>query len=102
MRSELAPFRRRVTSLLTTLALCAASQASATVFLTGDFIQLPINDTGAPGQFLAPTQGGKYNPAGTGGATGIDFWIAGSPVYNYTIAVGGSTFRSNGSGWSIP
>jgi hypothetical protein len=91
-----------MTLLLSMLALCAASQASATVFLNGDFIQLPINDTTTPGQFLASGQGGKYNPAGTGGASGADFWIAGTPVYNYTIAVGGSTFRTNGLGWTVP
>src|SRR5690348_3057632 len=102
MRSAPAPLRRRVTTLVIMLALCAVSRASATVFLNGDFIQLPIDDTTAPGQFLGPTSGGKYNPAGTGGASGIDFWFPGSPVYNYTIAVGGSTFLSNGFGWSVP
>jgi cysteine-rich repeat protein len=73
-----------------------------TVTLTGDYIQLPINDSDQPGRFMAAgdARGAKYNPAGTGGGTGTDFWVWGSPVYNYTIAIGGSTFLVNGTGWA--
>jgi cysteine-rich repeat protein len=47
-------------------------------------------------------QGARYNVAGMGGGAGVDFWVHGTPVYNYTIAVGGSTFRSNGVAWAVP
>ncbi len=82
--------------------LAAASNAGAAIFLNGDYIQLPIDNTTQSGRFMAEgnASGGKFNAAGTGGATGVDFWQPGTPVYNYTIAVGGSTFRVNGTGWA--
>src|SRR5262245_33678107 len=84
------------------LALSARPMA-ATIFLNGDFIQLPIATSFSPGRFIADgdSSGGKYNASGTGGATGQDFWIFGNPVYNYTVAIGGSTFLTNGSGWAV-
>src|SRR5690242_3913052 len=95
---------RRSACLVTLVAIAStaiASPAAATLFLTGRFIQLPIDDTSQIGRFMGTgnSQGAKFNAAGTGGASGRDFWVAGSPVYNYTIAVGGGTFRSNGLGW---
>jgi hypothetical protein len=45
--------------------------------------------------------GAKYNAAGTGGATGVDFWVSGTPVYNYTVAVDGTILRVNGSTWAV-
>jgi hypothetical protein len=93
-----------VLAALTAVAATAlASPAAATLLLTGRFIQLPIDDTEQIGRFMGTgnSQGAKYNPAGSGGATGRDFWVAGTPVYNYTIAVGGGTFRTNGLGWAV-
>ena len=75
----------------------------ATIFLDGDFIELPIDATGLLGRFMAAgdISGAKYNAAGTGGAAGVDFWVWGSPVYNYAIAFGGGNFRINGGSWSV-
>src|SRR5262245_18144343 len=80
-----------IVALCIALAASASTPAGATVLLTGDYIQLPIDSTSLRGRFMAEgnTQGAKFNAAGTGGATGIDFWQSGLPVYNYTIAVGG-------------
>ena len=39
--------------------------------------------------FLAANTGAKYNSAGTGGASGVDFWEPGTPVYNWIVGVGG-------------
>lgn len=60
--------------------------APTPVFLAGSYVYLPIDTNGV---FMANSTGGKYNPAGTGGASGIDFWWPGTPVYNYVIGVGG-------------
>ena len=46
--------------------------------------------------FLAANTGAKYNSAGTGGASGIDFWEPGTPVYNWIVGVGGVNYV-NGS-----
>jgi hypothetical protein len=59
------------------------------VFLTGNFLYLPIDTNGV---FIANSTGGKYNPAGTGGASGVDFWFPGTPVYNYAIGVAGLNY----------
>lgn len=59
------------------------------IFLAGSFLYLPINTNGV---FIANSTGGKYNPAGTGGALGVDFWWPGTPVYNYVIGVGGVNY----------
>src|SRR5437867_4421937 len=90
-----------------TIALAAAltvvgGPAAATLLLDGDFVELPIDDSCQVGRFMGTgnSQGARYNAAGTGGASGRDFWLPGTPVYNYTIAVGGTTFRTNGSGWA--
>ena len=66
-------------------------------------IQLPIDNTSLRGRFMTEgdTSGAKYNSAGTGGATGRDFWQPGTPVYNYAIAINGSSLRVNGSGWAV-
>ncbi len=58
------------------------------ICLTGNFLQLPVSATG---QFLT-TSGGKYNPAGTGGDGGTDFWIWGTPVYHYSVGVNGTAY----------
>jgi hypothetical protein len=93
--------RASATGLALVLVVAIAAPAAALVTLTGDYIQLPIDSTTQRGRFMAEgdTQGVKFNAAGTGGATGVDFWQAGSPVYNYTIAVNGDTFRVNGQVW---
>jgi hypothetical protein len=52
---------------------------SGPVFLTGNYLYLPIQTNGV---FLAANTGAKYNSAGTGGASGVDFWQPGTPVYN--------------------
>jgi hypothetical protein len=67
------------------------------VFLIGNYLYLPINTNGV---FIANSTGGKYNPAGTGGASGVDFWWPGTPVYNYVIGVAGSNYV-NGNFQSI-
>jgi len=92
----------RIVGLGLMLAAVAGSPADAVVLLTGDYIQLPIDSSTLPGRFMAEAnaQGAKFNAAGTGGAAGVDFWQPGSPVYNYTIAVGGTTFRVNGQSWT--
>ena len=100
---------RRTRSLVRAVLVAALSlvgsvgSAGAAIFLNGDYIQLPIDNTTQRGRFMAEgnVSGGKFNPAGTGGATGVDYWQPGTPVYNYTIAVGGSTFRINGVGWAV-
>ena len=66
------------------------------MLLTGDYIELPID---ANGRFLT-NQGAKFNSRGTGGASGIDFWVHGTPVYNYTIEANGVR-RTNGNGWFV-
>jgi hypothetical protein len=90
-------------ALAAAIWLLGAANAEAAIFLNGDYIQLPIDNTTLRGRFMAEgnASGGKFNPAGTGGASGVDYWQPGTPVYNYTIAVGGSTFRINGSGWAV-
>ena len=66
--------------------------------LASDFISLPIDGQRSPGRFVAPntSQGGKYNPDGTGGGSGTDFWIEGVPVHNYTLYANGSLVFRNG------
>ena len=56
------------------------------VLLTGNYLYLPINTNGV---FLAANTGAKYNSAGTGGASGVDFWEPGTPVYNWIVGVAG-------------
>jgi cysteine-rich repeat protein len=97
----------RRTALVMILSLAAlvaplARPAAATLFLTGNYIQLPIDTSSEPGRFMADgnASGAKYNPAGTGGASGQDFWVWGTPVYNYTIAINGSGFATDGIGWA--
>jgi hypothetical protein len=63
------------------------------IYLTGNFLQLPVSTNG---QFITDTSGGKYNAAGTGGNGGVDFWIWGTPVYNYSVGVNGASY-SNGT-----
>ncbi|MGA2854564.1 MAG: M36 family metallopeptidase, partial [Verrucomicrobiota bacterium] len=63
------------------------------VFLTGNYLYLPIQTNGV---FLAANTGAKYNSAGTGGASGIDFWEPGVPVYNWIVGVAGVS-HVNGS-----
>jgi len=55
-------------------------------FLTGNYLYLPIQTNGV---FLAANTGAKYNSAGTGGASGVDFWEPGTPVYNWIVGVAG-------------
>jgi len=85
--------------LISGLLMIIGCAASADVLLTGNYLQLPINNSDAPGCFMGSgaSQGAKYNPSGTGGAAGVDFWKWGTPVYNYTID---SSIRLvNGIGW---
>ncbi len=74
--------------------------APFTILLTGNYIQLPVDNSAGRLMGIGNSQGAKYNPAGTGGWSGVDFWVWGTPVYNYTIATGGSTFKVNGAGWT--
>jgi len=61
------------------------------VFLSGDHLYLPINTNGV---FIAAGTGARFNAAGTGGILGADFWWPGTPVYNFVIGVGGSSYGS--------
>ncbi|MFN8643290.1 MAG: thrombospondin type 3 repeat-containing protein [Candidatus Binatia bacterium] len=92
---------RRLARLALLALLAGATPAPALVLLTGDYLQLPIDSSALPGRFMAEgnTQGAKFNAAGTGGGSGVDFWQPGSPVYNYTIA-SSLGLRTNGVGWS--
>ena len=80
--------------LLLFIVLIADSPARSQQNLTGDYIQLPID---AHGNFLT-TQGAKFNKLGTGGGTGVDFWVWGDPVYNSTVQAN-NTVLTNGLGW---
>ena len=62
---------------------------SGTVFLVGSYLYLPIFSNGV---FMASSTGGKYNKLGTGGASGIDFWWPGTPVYNFDVGIGGTPY----------
>jgi cysteine-rich repeat protein len=101
------PTQRRAPAVLfvalLSLGTLLARPAAATIFLNGNYIQLPIDTSVNPGRFMADgsASGAKYNAAGTGGATGVDFWVPGTPVYNYTVATNGSSFRTNGVGWAV-
>src|SRR4029077_17454637 len=64
------------------------------VFLTGNYLYLPIQTNGV---FLAANTGAKYNSAGTGGASGVDFWEPGTPVYNGIVGVGGINYVNGSS-----
>jgi hypothetical protein len=64
------------------------------VYLTGSYLYLPIQTNGV---FLANSTGVKFNAAGTGGATGVDFWEPGVPVYNTAVGVGGVTYVNGSS-----
>ena len=77
------------TTLSSDAVLTVLSGPPQPVFLTGNFLYLPIDTNGV---FIANSTGGKYNPAGTGGAFGVDFWWPGTPVYNYVIGVAGVNF----------
>ncbi len=66
---------------------------SGPVFLAGSYLYLPIQTNGV---FLASNTGAKYNSAGTGGASGVDYWEPGTPVYNWIVGVGGTNYL-NGS-----
>ena len=72
------------------------------LLLTGNFIQLPVDDLVSQGRFVSPgdAQGCKYNASGTGGATGVDFWVHGVAIYNYVVAMNGSSLVANGQGWA--
>ncbi|HOX57327.1 MAG TPA: immunoglobulin domain-containing protein [Verrucomicrobiota bacterium] len=61
------------------------------VFLGGNYLYLPINTNGV---FIAESTGGRFNPDGTGGVAGSDFWWPGTPVYNYAIGVDGAIHPS--------
>ena len=61
--------RRLVRAVLVAALSLAGSAASAgaAIFLNGDYIQLPIDNTTQRGRFMAEgnASGGKFNPAGT-------------------------------------
>jgi len=80
-------------TILSSNAALLVTNVPTPVFLTGDYLYLPININGV---FIAANTGGKFNSAGTGGAAGIDFWYPGTPIYNYVIGVGGISYP-NGS-----
>ncbi len=67
------------------------NSSAADFIMNGNYISLPVATNG---QMLSSTlqEGGRYNPAGTGGTNGVDFWWPGSPVYNYVLGVGGVNF----------
>ncbi len=75
------------------LTVLPPSLVTGPVFLTGNYLYLPIQTNGV---FLAANTGAKYNSAGTGGASGVDFWEPGTPVYNFIVGVGGTDYL-NGS-----
>ena len=74
------------TTLSSNAVLTVTPPASGPVFLTGNYLYVPIQTNGV---FLAANTGAKYNSAGTGGASGVDFWEPGVPVYNWIVGVGG-------------
>jgi len=76
---------------LSSNATLTVTAAPAPVFLAGNYLYLPINTNGV---FLANNTGGRFNSAGTGGASGVDFWFPGTPVYNYVVGVGVSIIRT--------
>lgn len=92
---------RNVAVTILLLVVFSSAGAWGALLLNGNYIQLPIDISTLKGRFMAEgnAQGAKYNPNGTGGASGYDFWVWGTPVYTYTIAVGGSTFKINGQSW---
>jgi hypothetical protein len=63
--------------------------------LNGRYVSLPVS---VNGQFISQAlqQGGRFNSAGTGGTNGVDFWYAGSPLYNYVVAFNNTDY-GNGS-----
>ena len=86
-------------SVLSSNALLTVTNkpVSGTVFLVGSYLYLPICSNGV---FIASYTGGKYNAAGTGGASGIDFWWPGTPVYNFDAGVGGTSYVDGFTGSS--
>jgi uncharacterized delta-60 repeat protein len=76
---------------LSSSAVLTVKHIFTPVFLSGDYLYLPINTNGV---FIAYSSGGRFNPAGTGGAAGVDFWYPGTPVYNSVIGVGGLSHAS--------
>jgi hypothetical protein len=77
------------TALSSNAVLTVLSGPPQPVLLAGNFLYLPIETNGV---FIANSTGAKYNPAGTGGASGVDFWWPGTPVYNYVIGVAGVNY----------
>jgi hypothetical protein len=65
---------------------------AGTLTMLGFYLYLPIQSNGC---FVVNNIGGRYNPAGTGGITGTDFWsppINGVPVYNFAVGVNGASY----------
>jgi hypothetical protein len=58
----------------------------ADFILGGNYVSLPVATNG---RFLSITfpEGGRYNPAGTGGTNGIDYWLPGNPIYEHCLGV---------------
>jgi hypothetical protein len=76
-------------TVLSSNAVLTVSEIPVPVFLSGNYLYLPIHTNG---QFLVDVTGARFNPAGTGGATGVDFWYPGTPVYNYSVGVEGINY----------
>ncbi len=70
-------------------------------FLTGRYLRLPVSVAGYPGLWLAldPSEGARYNPEGTGGRAGADFWGNVPALVNQVVGVGGTIIRTNGASW---
>lgn len=72
------------------------AQTSYPTTLETNYVFLPIS---SKGQFLWPgSYGARFEPNGFGGFFGLDFWIHGQPVYNYTIEANGIR-KTNGNAW---
>jgi hypothetical protein len=80
--------------LLSGIALACAAPASAVV-LTGNYIQLGLNDGGSLIDF-GSTTGIKLDPSGTSSFGAIDFLTQGTPFAFYSIGVGGTSAVAGG------
>ncbi|MDX2175694.1 MAG: HYR domain-containing protein [Candidatus Sumerlaeia bacterium] len=92
------------------LAMLPVGALAQSFNLEGNYIFLPVDNTGADGnanygRFVREDimSGGRYNPAG-GATWGTvnDFWYPAAPTANYSISIAGAipSVRANGVGWS--
>ncbi len=83
------------------MASTEARDNLAVEFLSGNFLQIPVETVGGRWLGIEPSEGARFNTQGTGGFQGVDMWGGAPAVVNHVIAKGGNTILTNGSDWFV-